>query len=143
MPPILLLVILLVVVVIAIVGYVNSDAYKIRKALKESVRVAIPDAPMGTVVEVAGSVRPIGNWTLYGPLTGRPCVYHEAIVEEYRSSGKSGRWVEIIRDIAAVDFLIEDGSGRAHVSGSPPPTDWGPAPPRSTNRLVAPVYWAI
>jgi hypothetical protein len=59
---------------------------------------------------------------LTGPLTGRPCVFYRCLVQEYRSSGKSGHWHTIIEEHDSVDFLVEDRSGvaRVEVSGAEP-----------------------
>lgn len=108
------LVVLVVFAAIAIYGYYFSEAAKIRRALKAAPRVTIAEAQQGSVVKIAGRVRPVTE-LLAAPLTGRKCVYFEATVEEYRSSGKSGRWVEIIREAESSDFLVEDGTGRALV----------------------------
>lgn len=107
---------LFLIVVLAVIVYQAffSEAAKIRRAFKQAKRVSIAEARSGEIVKIVGRVRPIGD-LLRAPLTDRPCVFFEATVEEYRSSGKSGSWVQIVRDTEAVDFLVEDGTGRALV----------------------------
>ena len=99
---------------VAIYAWYFSEAARIRRALKAAPRVDIARVQQGQVAKIAGAVRPLGE-PLRAPLTGRACVFYEVTVEEYRSSGKSGRWVEIIKDVDAQDFLLEDGTGRAVV----------------------------
>jgi DNA-binding transcriptional regulator YdaS (Cro superfamily) len=115
----LLLPLLFFAVVLAVMGlsYWYSEAAKIRRALRAARKVAIREATSGEVVRVSGRVRPVGE-PLRAPLSQRPCVYFETTVEEYRSSGKSGKWVEIIRETEGMDFLLEDETGKAVVRAS-------------------------
>lgn len=89
-----------------------SETARIRRTFRAAPRVDIADAKPGTVVKIAGRIRPLGR-PLRSALENRECVFFEATAEAHR--GKSGRWVELIRETDAVDFLIEDGSGRAIV----------------------------
>lgn len=102
------------VVVLVALSYWFSEAAKIRRALRAAQKVPIAEARTREVVKITGRVRAPGQ-ALRAPLSQRPCVYFETIVEEYRSSGKSGRWVEIIRETDGMDFLLEDGTGKALV----------------------------
>ncbi|MCA6361411.1 MAG: hypothetical protein IM638_00100 [Bacteroidetes bacterium] len=54
--------------------------------------------------------------TLRAPLSGRECSYYRVIVEEYRSSGKSGHWHKVIDDVKAGLVLLHDGSGYALIN---------------------------
>ncbi|MFO0587692.1 MAG: hypothetical protein U0441_09135 [Polyangiaceae bacterium] len=115
--PYLWLIILVVFAAIALFSWYFSDAAKIRRTLKATPRIDIGRVEQGRVAKIAGAVRPLGQ-PLRAPLTGRACVFYEVTVEEYRSSGKSGRWVEIIKDVDSQDFLLEDGTGRALVKSA-------------------------
>lgn len=108
---------LVIFAAIAIYGSYFSEAAKIRRALKAAQKKTIAEVTQGEVAKIVGRVRPITE-LLRAPLSGRRCVYFEATVEEYRSSGKSGSWVEIIRESEVSDFLVEDGTGRALVKTS-------------------------
>lgn len=118
-PPVNLGSYLPVIVLLALAAFAVYQTYfseeaKIRRTLKEPRAVPIAEAQAGQVVKIAGRVQPIGE-PLRGPLSGRACVFFEVTVEEYRSSGKSGHWEEIIRETDAADFLVDDGTGRALV----------------------------
>lgn len=108
------LVALTIMAIVAAYQYWFSEAAKVRRALKSAPRMRIAQAPQGSVVKIAGRVRPVGP-LLRAPISGRPCVYFEVIVEQYRSSGRSGYWERLIRETDVRDFLLEDGSGRALV----------------------------
>jgi hypothetical protein len=62
---------------------------------------------------VVGTVTPLATVTT--PISGRACVFFEVVVEEYRSSGKSGTWHRVASELRAVAFLVTDGTGRALV----------------------------
>lgn len=66
------------------------------------------------LVEVAGSVVPHAK-LLKGPLTGNDCVYYKYEVEEYRSSGKSSRWVTVDQGVQGVQFYCKDNTGKVLV----------------------------
>lgn len=114
--PVFVVLLFVVVVGILVLSYWFSEAAKIRRALRGARKVAIVEAKEGEIVKLTGRVRPAGQ-TLRAPLSNRPCVFFEVTVEEYRSSGKSGRWVQVIRESEGVDFLVEDGTGKALVRG--------------------------
>lgn len=104
-----------VILVVAVYNFFFSDAAKVRRAIRQAHRVSIGEAVAGQVVRIAGKVQALGP--LYAsPLSGRPCVFYEVSVEEYRSSGKSGKWVEIIHETESSDFLVVDDTGKARVS---------------------------
>lgn len=91
-----------------------SDDAQTRRALK-SVRVReIREIQEGMIVRVTGRLRPVGD-LLAAPLTGRHCAYSQVIVEERRSNGKSSSWHEVFREVEAIDFQVEDGTGVVHV----------------------------
>lgn len=93
--------------------YYSRDV-RTRRKLASTPPTAIADAASGAKVRLTGEVQRHEE-ELTAPLTGRRCVYYLAIVEEYRSSGKSGRWVEILRDEQHVDFVLRDVTGTALV----------------------------
>ncbi|ACY13699.1 hypothetical protein [Haliangium ochraceum] len=101
-----------VIVVVAISVYFSRDN-RIKRAMREARLVSI-DA----FDETAGMTRLLGTLRyteppLTAPLTGRQCALYVAVVEEYRSSGRSGSWHEVIREEAGQDFVLDDGSGTA------------------------------
>ena len=68
-----------------------------RTAQFAAAHVKIGACGEGGVVRIIGRVA--GGEVLVAPLSGRRCVYYEAVIDEYRSSGKSGRWVERVREV--------------------------------------------
>jgi hypothetical protein len=91
----------------------NRDA-RIKRALKQARRTPIADVKDGQVTKVVGRLTFIGE-PLVAPLTGRTCAYYLVVVEQYRSYGRSGKWVQIVREERRQDFLLDDGSARALV----------------------------
>lgn len=98
--------------------YFSKDA-RARRALQAQERTPIDKVQEGAVVKIGGRVVH-GEETVVAPLTGRVCACWEVIVQEYRSSGNSGSWREIIREQEARPFYLEDETGRALVRDSYP-----------------------
>jgi hypothetical protein len=66
------------------------------------------------LVELIGVVRPTS--ILRSPITKTECAAYRFKVEEYRSSGKSGRWVTIAQsDSFSCPFYLEDATGKVKV----------------------------
>jgi hypothetical protein len=82
-----------------------------RKRLIENIPTSkIRSLALG-LVEVVG--RADIERSLKSPLTHTPCVYYRFTIEEYRSSGKSGRWVEVAAGSSAgVFFWVSDDTGK-------------------------------
>lgn len=91
-----------------------SDSQKIKRALRNAALFSIEDFPDGTQGKVAGDLV-LSDRELVAPLSGRLCAYYCIKVEEYRSHGKSGSWYDIINEEDSVDFVLDDGTGRAIV----------------------------
>lgn len=93
-----------------------------RTILAEHRARPIREAIEGMTVKVVGVVRAAAA-TLRAPLTGRECVYfdvrmEEAASDDHRESSderKRSRRRVSVRDREAVDFVVEDESGRALV----------------------------
>lgn len=99
---------------IAIAGAFFSHDARVKRALRKAPLATTRTFPPNTVATVQGTVSLQGA-PLVAPLSGRACTYYEAIVEEYRSSGKNGSWYPIIREQHGQDFLLDDGQGTARV----------------------------
>ena len=67
------------------------------------------------LVEVCGRIVPFEGRLLQSPFTDSDCVYYRFSIEEYRSSGKSSRWVTVRKGDDSVPFFIDDGTGRVLV----------------------------
>lgn len=48
---------------------------------------------------------------LKSPFSQKPCVYYRYKIEEYRSSGKSSRWVTVAHSSKGVRFYVKDDTG--------------------------------
>jgi len=108
---------LLVIVVVLILGFVFGKSARLKRKLRAAKAWAIGELPEDTLGRVVGQARPLAN-TLLGPLTGRPCVYYIATVEEQRSNGRSSYWKTIITESEGVPFVLEDSTGRAIIDPS-------------------------
>ncbi len=90
----------------------NRDA-RIKRSIKRVPRVEIKDFSDGTIGRVVGQVRLIDETS--APMSGRPCAQYHLVIEQRRSSGRSSHWVTLVDEQRMVDFVVEDGSGRAVV----------------------------
>lgn len=93
--------------------YFARDARARRKLARAPVEAIAAITP-GTTARITGTVEYLDG-ELVAPLSQRTCAYYLVVVEEYRSSGKSGSWVEVLRDEQHLDFLVRDASGLAQV----------------------------
>lgn len=101
----------IMLVVVGVIAYAKgATVRKLRKAKS----YPIADLPEGVSGRVVGEAYPLAQ-TLAGPLTGRPCVYYIAKVEQHHSNGKSGYWKTIITEQRGVPFGMRDATGRAIV----------------------------
>lgn len=105
-------VIILVIVVIAICSWYFGAHAKLKRQLKQARPWTLSELPEDTHGRVIGQTRALDQ-QLAGPLTGRPCVYYIAMVEEQRSTGRSSYWRTIAQETRGVPFMLEDGTGRA------------------------------
>lgn len=105
-----------VLVTLAVLGVYFSQDARVKRALRKAPLHTTATFPDHTVATVQGTVSELDGPPLVSPLTGRACAYYEAIVEEYRSSGKRGSWYRIIHERQGQDFLLDDGHGTARVS---------------------------
>jgi len=97
----------------AALSWYNAEAQVVRRLLSGSPRATIAAFPVGAPAHVVGAVTALA--TLPTPIAGLPCVYFECVVEEYRSSGRSGTWHRVARESRGLPFLLTDGTGRALV----------------------------
>ncbi|MEM9490253.1 MAG: hypothetical protein AAGC55_13990, partial [Myxococcota bacterium] len=110
MPAVLVLMIIVIVVVLAL-SYYARDA-RIKRMINRAPETTTADFDERQMGKLFGTLREVAD-PLQAPLTGRPCAYYEVIVEQYRSSGKSGSWRTIITEREGRDFVFEDSAGTA------------------------------
>src|SRR5512143_751335 len=98
---------------VALVYYFSADATN-KRELRKARAFKISELPDGTPGRIIGRA---GTFTqqLVGPLTGRPCVYFIAKVEQHVSNGRTSHWRDVITESRCVPFVVEDGTGRAIV----------------------------
>ena len=82
-----------------------SEGAKIKRALRKATSFRIGDFPDGSHAKVVGDLVLLDH-ELVAPLSGRACAYYCITVEEYRSSGKSGSWYDIINEEESIDFAL-------------------------------------
>ena len=104
-----------VLVTIAVLGAFFSHDARVKRALRKAPLHTTATFPAGAVATVQGTVCYLDEPPLIAPFTGRACAYYEAIVEEYRSSGRRGSWYRIIVEKQGHAFLLDDGQGTARV----------------------------
>jgi hypothetical protein len=101
--------VLILVAVLAAFGFI------LLKPLARIIRIRrVPTLPIAALpttgqVEVVG--RAAGRVVL-SPISDTPCVLWQVEVQEYRGSGKSGRWVTILKQTSGPPVEIDDGTGR-------------------------------
>jgi hypothetical protein len=110
--------VIVVVIVLGLAAIIVAVAFYSPTARMRRALAAIPETPIrharDGLARVRGRVELVGD-PLEAPLTGRPCTAFHAEVKEWRSSGKSGRWVEIASETVGRDFLLRDATGKALV----------------------------
>jgi hypothetical protein len=102
------------IIVILVLAWLFNKSARLKRKLRAAKAFSIGELPEDTLGRVVGQARPLAS-TLQGPLTGRPCVYYIATVEEQRSNGRSSYWKTIITESQGVPFVLEDSTGRAIV----------------------------
>lgn len=70
--------------------------------------------------EITGRAEPFDG-TLDAPFTGDDCLVRTWMIEEWEETDDSSSWRTIAEDVAAVPFVVDDGTGRVRVD--PPDTD--------------------
>ncbi|MBP9204627.1 MAG: hypothetical protein KBG28_11725 [Kofleriaceae bacterium] len=114
------LVISIAVVAIAIgaAQWWNSEHQTTKRTLRTSPRITVSAmahaAQPGRLVGVAEVV----DGTLTSPVTGRPCVFYQATIEELVSTGKSSQWRQRAHERRGVVFALRDETGRALVDAA-------------------------
>jgi hypothetical protein len=85
-----------------------------RKRLIENIPTSTVRGLAMGLVELEGKARP--TTLLRSPLSNAECVVYKYLVEEYRSSGKSGRWVSLASGNSFhCPFWLEDSTGKVMV----------------------------
>jgi hypothetical protein len=96
-------------VIVALTGLKN---YRRRQRILATPTSPIAQDPGNGPVEVKGRIVPGEQGVLQTPFSGRHAVWCRVSVLEYRSSGRSGHWVTILREVDQREFFVDDGSGQ-------------------------------
>lgn len=102
--------VLLVIGVIVLVA--NLKNLERRKLIIDTPTSPIAQAPGGGLVEIKGRILPSEQGVIVGPFSGRQGVFVRVVVQEYRSSGKSGHWHTVFNQAQEREFWVDDGSGQ-------------------------------
>lgn len=94
----------------------ESEESRVRRLLSQTVRSSIAKAKEGLTVKIFGHVRSAGG-SLEAPLTGEPCVLYDVQTEVLT---RRGTWETELVDRKALEFYVEDASGRALIRTSRP-----------------------
>ena len=101
-----------VIFIIVMALLFNKDA-RVKRALRKAPRMNIGDFTNGAIARLVGEVRLLEEFA--SPLSKRLCAHYHIKVEQRRSSGKNSHWATIIDEARTVDFIVDDGTGRAIV----------------------------
>ena len=101
---------------IATFAYFRPEA-RARRELRAAALYRIADLPDGVRGRIAGRAYPLTE-ALRAPLSGRPCVYFIARVEERNTDSDGDTWVKLVDEYRGVPFGIQDGSGRAIIDAT-------------------------
>jgi hypothetical protein len=100
----------LAAVIAGVVRKQRSPNASMRKQLRAAPRVKIAELPESQVCAAVGRTRPLEmSSVMEAPLTGRPCFYFIAEIEERVGS----QWRLVARERRGVPFVIQDATGRA------------------------------
>lgn len=98
-----------------VAAYLGSEL-RLRRTLRRAPRWSLAALPEDTFGRVTGTAHPLDGEQLIAPLTGRPCVYFIAIVEQLGARRRDPtRWTRLALERKSLAFVIEDGGHRAIV----------------------------
>jgi hypothetical protein len=73
----------------------------------------VRSAAMG-LVEISGLAT--GPYSVVAPITGMPCYYYRTMAWQWKTEGKSSKWVKVADESYHVPFFLEDNTGRVLVN---------------------------
>ena len=98
----------------AIAALMMSRTRRFRRKLARHRLWRLRELPEGRYARIVGRAHPVGE-PLIAPMTGRRCVYYEVKVEGKGVAPSPGKMSVIAAETRAIPFLLNDGTGRAHV----------------------------
>ena len=106
------LVSLVLLLIGATVMLVGLGDLKRRRRILDAPTCPIAQAPGNGPVEIQGRIVASEQGAIVGPFSGKQGVYVRVVVQEYRSSGKSGHWRTVLDQAQSREFFVDDGSGQ-------------------------------
>ncbi len=97
----------------AVIFYRGFRNLRLKRLIENIPTSKIRSMPMG-LVEVIGKA--LTSHELTTPFSNSQCVFFQYIIEEYRSSGRYGRWVVVKRYTSPLPFKISDGTGEIFIN---------------------------
>jgi len=92
----------------SVAAYLGSEL-RLRRTLRRAPRWSLAALPEDTFGRVTGTAYPLDGEQLIAPLTGRPCVYFIAIVEQLGARRNDPtRWTRLALERNSLVFMIED-----------------------------------
>lgn len=83
-----------------------------RRRVLDTPTSRVSEAPGNAPVEIKGYIVAGDEGMVQTPFSGRPAVWARILVQEYRSSGRSGYWATLIDETDARPFYVDDQSGQ-------------------------------
>lgn len=105
------------VILILIISWFFSKAQRTIRLFNSASFRNIKECKDNEVCKIQGELKLVSGG-ITAPLSGRKCAVYRIIVEEYRSSGRSGYWSEIIDDERKTSFVIQNNGQIALVTCS-------------------------
>lgn len=95
--------------------YSGFQTFRRRQLIENTPTSNVRSIAMG-LVEVYGEIVAKRSEALKSPFLNKSCVYYKYIIQEYKSSGKSGHWATIRSGNEGVPFLLKDETGSVLVN---------------------------
>ncbi len=96
---------------LGIILFVKGIGWMRKRRLIENIPTSkVRSLAMG-LVEIFGEAVPAQGKILKSPFSGKDCIYYRYIIDEYRSSGKSSRWVTVDKGDSHENFYLKDDTG--------------------------------
>jgi len=83
-----------------------------RRRVLDTPTSRVSEAPGNAPVEIKGYIVPGEEGMIQTPFSGRPAVWARILVQEWRSTGRSGYWATLIDETDARPFYVDDQSGQ-------------------------------
>lgn len=100
---------IIIAVMLAVLAFVLWEPIVDIRRLRGTLALPVAALPSTGPAKAAGRA---GGSALVSPIAEAPCVLWQVEVQEYRGSGKTGRWVTVYKQTSQAPITIDDGTGR-------------------------------